>query len=86
MKKLVVVVSLLVLLFVAVSPAYAGGPGGGERNGVGGFVQRSAQGWQTAAWGAGQVVSYYRDNSPRFGDAMNISAAIQGAASRAQGR
>jgi hypothetical protein len=65
MKRIIVVASLFVMLFVAVSPAFAGGPGrGGQQGGgqQGGWAQqagqqvvrygqRSAQGWGQAAQG-----------------------------------
>jgi hypothetical protein len=59
MKRMVVVVSLFVMLFVAVSPAFAGCPGcGGHQGQRGGFGQaairygqRSAAGWGQAAQG-----------------------------------
>ena len=65
MKRMVVVVSLFVMLFVAVSPTFAGCPGCGGRQGggfaqragqaVSGYAQQSAQGWDYAARNAGKV-------------------------------
>jgi hypothetical protein len=43
-KRMIVVVSLFVMLFVAVSPAFAQGPTGYASQG---FVQRGVHGWQT---------------------------------------
>jgi hypothetical protein len=65
MKRMVIVVSLFVMLFVAVSPCFAGGPhGGGHQGGgfvrkagraVGNYAQQSAQGWNYAVQSSGQV-------------------------------
>jgi hypothetical protein len=69
MKRMIVVVSLFVMLFVAVSPCFAGCPGcGGHRgggNGVGQqvtrFAQRSAAGWGQAAQGTAVVARAVAD-------------------------
>jgi hypothetical protein len=44
MRRMIIVVSLFVMLFVAVSPALAQGPYQGQSQG---FVQRGVHGWQT---------------------------------------
>jgi hypothetical protein len=56
MSRIIIVVCLFVVLFVAVSPAFAGCPGcGGHQGGFGQaairYGQRSAAGWGQAAQG-----------------------------------
>jgi hypothetical protein len=89
MKRMIVVVSLFVMLFVAVSPAFAQCPNCGGQSGFGQaairYGQRSAAGWQQAGrsavaagrWAASQV---------RLGDQAFIGAAVQGAANQATGK
>jgi hypothetical protein len=76
MKRMIIVVSLFVMLFVAVSPAFAQGPYQGQSQG---FVQRGVQGWQTASWGASVVIRHYTGYAGQFGDMMGIAATVQSA-------
>jgi hypothetical protein len=85
MSRIIIVVCLFVMLFVAVSPAFAGGPRGGHGNNVRGYVRRSVAGWQTAGRSV-VAAGRWAGSHVRFGDQMNIGAAIQGAANQAQGK
>jgi hypothetical protein len=83
-KNLVIVMSLFVMLFVAAAPAFAAGPHGGHGSSVRSYVRASVAGWQTAGRSV-VAAGRWAGSHVRFGDQMNIGAAIQGAANQAQG-
>jgi hypothetical protein len=88
-KNVVIVVSLLVLVFVAVTPAFAQCPNCGGQSGFGQaairYGQRSAAGWQQAGRSA-VAAGRWAASHVRPGDQAFIGSAIQGAADKATGK
>jgi hypothetical protein len=89
-KNVVIVVSLLVLVFVAVTPAFAQCPNcGGHQGGFGQaairYGQRSAAGWSQAGRSV-VAAGRWAGSHVRIGDQAFIGSAIQGAADKATGK
>ena len=89
MKRVVIIVSLFVLVFVAVTPAFAQCPNCGGQSGFGQaairYGQRSAAGWSQAGRSV-VAAGRWAGSHVRIGDQAFISGAIQGAANQATGK